>query len=488
MNVNELLINLYNKKTIAEIEQLAITEFKVSSLDLMQRAAKACVDQLLEDFPNAQRFIVFCGVGKNAADGEHIAEQLQNLGKKIQIIKATEWQEDVKLEADVIVDALFGVGINRELVGVWRQIVDKINNSKIPVLSIDLPSGIEPDTGKILGSAVKANVTMTFIGLKKGLFTGKAKNYGGNIKFNNLGLPMEVYNNAVCSAKRLTRKDFKNLLTKREPAAHKGDFGKLLILGGQDGMTGAALLAGKAALRTGVGIVYVLANSKQPQIAHNSCLEIQIQSFSGVKQIKELLARATVLLLGSGLGVDRNAQVFFDKAMQSDLPLIIDADGLNVLADSIQEGFQPVRENWILTPHSKEAARLLQTDVATIEANRFAAIEQLTKKYKATVVLKGAGTLIKEYRSDSKKREDISPVYVCDLGNPGMATAGMGDLLAGITAALVAQKLSLKDACNLGVFIHALAGDIVARDGQRGIVASDLLGFIKGIVNTVCEG
>ena len=487
MNANELLINLYNKKTIAEIEQLAITEFNVSSLDLMQKAAKACVDQLLEDFPNAQKIVIFCGVGKNAADGEHIAEQLQNLGKKTQIIKAAEWQEDLNVAADVIVDALFGIGVNRELVGVWRQIVDKINNSKIPVLSVDLPSGIDPDTGKVLGSAVKANVTMTFIGLKKGLFTGIAKNYGGNIKFNNLGLPIEVYSNAVCSAFRLTRKDFRNLLTKREPAAHKGNFGKLLILGGQDGMTGAALLAGKAALRTGVGVVYVLANSKQSQIAHNSCLEIQIQSFSGVKQIKELLAKSTVLLLGSGLGVDRNAQTFFDKAMQSDLPLIIDADGLNILADNFHEGCQP-RENWVLTPHPQEAARLLKTDVATIESNRFAAIEQLTKKYKATVVLKGAGTLIKEYRSDGKKKEVNSPVYVCDLGNPGMATAGMGDLLAGIIAALVAQKLSLKDACNLGVFIHALAGDVVARDGQRGIVASDLLGFIKGIVNTVCEG
>ena len=485
MNVDELLVNLYDKKTIAEIEQLAITKFNIFSTDLMQKAAKACVDQLLEDYPNAQKFIIFCGVGKNSGDGLHIAEQLQNLGKKTQIIKAAEWQEELVLEADVIVDALFGVGVNRELVGVWRQIVDKINNSNIPVLSVDLPSGIEPDSGKVLGAAVKANVTMTFIGLKKGLFTGKAKNYSGNIKLNNLGLPMEVYDNAACNAVRLTRKDFKNRLTLREPAAHKGVFGKLLILGGQDGMTGAALLAGKAALRTGVGVVYVLANSKQPQIAHNSCLEIQIQSFLGVKQLKELITKSTVLLLGSGLGLDRNAQIFFEKAMQSDLPLIVDADGLNILAENVDKDFQP-RENWILTPHPKEAARLLQTDVAVVEANRFAAIEQLTKKFKATVVLKGAGTLIKEYRPDSRKKED-TPTYVCDLGNPGMATAGMGDLLAGIIAALVAQKLSLKDACNLGVFVHSLAGDVIAKEGQRGMVASDLLLVIKKIINTICE-
>ena len=344
---------------------------------------------------------------------------------------------------------------------------------------------MDPDTGKILGTAVKAKVTMTFIGLKKGLFTGKAKSYVGKVKLNNLGIPLDAYQDASYSAIRSTKKDFVNLLLPREAAAHKGDFGKLVIIGGQDGMSGAALLAGKAALRSGVGMVYVLANSKQQHIATSSCLEIQVQNFSGAKQFKELLAKATVLLVGPGLGTDRNARALFDKAMQSDLPLVLDADGLNILADVFDKDFK-IKNNWILTPHSKEAARLLQTDVDTIENNRFAAVEQLSKKYKATVVLKGAGTLIKAYQAGNKNQSN-NPIYLCDLGNPGMATAGMGDMLAGIIAALIAQKLSLKDACNLGTFVHALSGDVAAADGQRGIVASDLLLFIKKIVNTICE-
>lgn len=483
MELELLLVSLYDKKTILALENQATTELKFTINDLMLKATNVCVEQVLESFPNAQKITIFCGVGKNAADGLNVAKQLAASGKTVQIINATSWNNNINLEADLIIDALFGIGINRDLVGVWRQIVEQINSSKIPVLSIDIPSGIDPDSGNVYGIAVKASITITFIGLKQGLFTGKAKNYTGKIKFNNLGLPLEIYNKYPCKAIRLTKNIFKNMLPIREPAAHKGNFGKLLIMGGQDGMIGAPLLAGNAALRTGIGMVYILTNAKQSTITNNNCLELQIQNFSDLKQLKDLLSKATVLLLGSGMGTDRYAHTFFEQAMESNLPLIIDADGLNILADSYNAIINTIKpkEKLILTPHPKEAAKLLNTDTATIEADRFAAINQLVNKYKATVVLKGAGTLIKEYRSD----DTYSPIYLCDLGNPGMATAGMGDLLAGIIAALVGQKLNFKDACNFGVFVHALAGDIVAKEGQVGIIASDLLLFIKKIINTI---
>lgn len=477
METNELLVNLYDKNTIQEIETQAISRLKIDHIELTKRAAKACAELLLEEFPNAQKILIFCGTGNNAADGLQIAEQLINVGKSVQIIKAINWQTTNDIKGDVIIDALFGLGINREIVGIWRELVEKINLSNIPVLSVDLPSGIDPNTGQILGTAIKATFTMTFIGLKLGLFTGKAKNYTGNIKLNNLGLPLDLYNNFTPKAVRLTEKNFKKILPPRAPAAHKGDFGKLLIIGGQEGSVGAPILAGKAALRSGAGLVYILSNSKQlTNIGDN--LELQIHNFSSTKKLQELINKASVLLLGPGLGTDYNAQIFFEHAINSDLPLIIDADGLNLLAEnfSILRNKIKMRKNWILTPHPKEAARLLNTDVVTIENNRFAAIEQLVNIFNATVVLKGAGTLIKG---------PASTTYICDGGNPGMATAGMGDVLAGIIAALVAQHVSIQNASSLGSFIHAIAGDAASKNGQRGMIASDLLPFIRSIVNTI---
>lgn len=480
MNINELLVNLYDKKSIIAIEQLAITNFNMSSVYLATKAVTACVEQLLKKFPNAKKITVFCGVGNNANDGLQIAGKLQSIGLSVQTIKAIDWTKDLQLDADVIVDALFGIGINRNITGAWEQIINQINTSNIPVLSVDIPSGLDPDTGKVLGVAVKANITMTFIGLKKGLFTGKGREYSGEIKFNNLGLPIEAYNNSGCNVVRLTSNNFNNILPKRVAFAHKGDFGKLLVVGGKDGMQGAAFLAGMAALRSGTGIVYILSNSSNQSSFHNFCPEIQWHNFSEIKQLKELLAKSTVLLLGPGLGNDKYSKSLFDEVMQSDLPLVLDADGLNILSEKFNNNFK-IRKNWILTPHSQEAAKLLKTDVATIEADRFAAVEELSHKFKATVVLKGSGTLIKAYRDD----REYNPIYVCDLGNPGMATAGMGDVLAGVIAALIAQKLTLKDASTLGVFIHALAGDLVAKNGQIGILASDLFGFIRKIINSL---
>jgi len=482
MNIEELLINLYDKKSVIAIEQLAITDFNMSNAYLQQKAVQASVDQLLENFPDAKKIAVFCGVGNNANDGLQIADQLKLLGFSVQVIKAVNWTKDPQIDADVIVDALFGIGINRNITGVWEQIINQINDSHIPILSIDIPSGLDPNTGKVLGVAVKANITITFVGLKKGLFTGKGRDYSGEIKFNNLGLPVEVYKDSICNVVRLTNNSFKDILPKRAQSAHKGDFGKLLIMGGKDGMQGAALLAGTAALRTGTGIVHVLSNSTHPGSINFICPEIQWHNFSEIKQLKDLLAKSTVLLLGPGLGNDKYSKIFFDEAMQSDLPLVLDADGLNMLSEKFNNNFK-IRKNWILTPHSMEAARLLNTDVATVEADRFAAIEQLSHKYKATVILKGSGTLIKIYQENTNMEHN--PIYLCDLGNPGMATAGMGDVLAGVIAAFVAQRLTLKDACKLGVFVHALAGDLAAKEGQVGTLASDLFGFIRKIINNL---
>ena len=478
MDPNELLVNLYDKKSIIAIENLAIKDFNISNAYLEQKVVSCCVEQLSKTFPLAQKIAVFCGIGNNAQDGLKIADKLQSMGFVVQIIKAIDWTKELQLDADVIVDALFGIGINRHITGVWEHIIYQINNSNIPVFSIDIPSGLDPDTGKVLGVAVKAKVTITFVGLKKGLFTGKGREHSGEIRFNNLGLPIDAYKHAVCNVVRLNSNNFNNILPRRVAFAHKGNFGKLLIIGGKDGMQGAAYLAGIAALRSGSGIVYVLSNSSNQSSFHNSCPEIQWHNFSEIKQLKELIAKSTVILLGPGLGHDKYSKILFDEVMQSDLPLVLDADGLNMLAEKFNNNFK-IRKNWILTPHSGEAAKLLNIDVAAVDADRFAAVEELSHKFKATVVLKGSGTLIKSYQDN----REYNPVYLCDLGNPGMATAGMGDVLAGLIAALLAQKLTLKDAARFAVFTHALAGDLVAKNGSLGILASDLIFFIRKIIN-----
>ena len=346
MDINKLLVNLYDKKSVATIEQLAITNFNMSETYLAQKAVGACVEQLLKVFPNAKKIAVVCGVGNNANDGLQIAQKLQSMGLEVQVIKAIEWNKDLQFNADVIVDALFGIGINRNITGVWEQIINQINSSNIPVFAIDIPSGLDPDTGKALGVAVKARITMTFIALKKGLFTGAGRYYSGEIKFNNLGVPIEAYNNVVCNVVRLTSNDFINTLPKRAANAHKGHFGKVLIMGGNDGMQGAAALSGIAALRSGAGLVYVLSNASNAATFHNAYPELQWNNFSEIKQLKELLAKSTVLLLGPGLGNDKYSKIFFDEAMRSELPLVLDADGLNILSEKFNNNFK-LRKNWV---------------------------------------------------------------------------------------------------------------------------------------------
>lgn len=485
---------LYQTKAIRELEQLAISNYGISVAALMQRAGKAVFRELKKYWSNAKKIIVVCGKGNNAGDGCVVARLAHEAGLKVVILtlaapdkltgSAREMAQlclnakiaiepfiALKLkDADVIVDALLGIGLTGEVRDNYKVAIDAINSAAIPVLAVDIPSGLNADTGEILGSAVKADVTVTFIALKQGLFTYDAMDCCGEIICDDLEVPQEVFKDIVPIAKCLDLADLKLSLPKRKRNTHKGDYGHVLIVGGDYGMSGAVRMAAEAALRVGAGIVSVATRPEHAFTLNLARPEIMCHGIKKPVQLNKLLAAASVIVLGPGLGQSNWAKSLWRKVIAANKPLVIDADGLNLLAQKKLK-----KTNWILTPHPKEAARLLGIDVATVQKDRFTALKLLVEQYAGICVLKGAGTLV-------RGADDV--VGVCTAGNPGMASGGMGDVLSGVIAGLLAQGLSLLPAAQFGVCLHATAGDLaVQTQGERGLLATDLLSYLTKILN-----
>jgi NAD(P)H-hydrate epimerase len=334
------------------------------------------------------------------------------------------------------------------------------------VLSIDIPSGLNADTGVPMGDAVTAEITVSFVGQKQGLYTGAALDYRGQIIFDDLGIPPSSYAQVSNSASLL---DYGvSHLEKRPRNAHKGLSGHVVIIGGGRGMPGAAIMAGRAALRSGAGRVSILTTSEHAALIPMHCPELMAHGVAQASDARSVLEQATCLVIGPGLGQEEWSRKLFDVALEYPLPTVLDADALNLLAVSSRRG-----GDWLITPHPGEAGRLLNKEARDIQADRFSAVQALRERYSATVVLKGAGTLV----------AGSNAMSVCPAGNPGMATAGMGDILSGILGALLAQGLDCDEAATKGVCIHAVAGDRAAEDGEIGLMATDLLEFIRGAVN-----
>jgi len=353
-------------------------------------------------------------------------------------------------------------------------VIDWINASALPVLALDLPSGLDADTGRVWGAAVRADLTIAFIAAKRGMLTGAGPDHCGLLGFADLELPGALHQKLESEpVLRLTSTLLPQWLPRRPRSAHKGMFGHLLIIGGNHGYGGAVSIAAEAALRAGAGLVTIATRG-----AHLSALlarrpEAMVRAVESGQDLEPLLALPTVILLGPGLGQDAWAEQMVQRVLGSDLPLVVDADGLNLLARRAT----PVhRENWILTPHPGEAARLLGCDSREVEADRFAAVQQLAERHGGVALLKGAGTLVASAAVGGG-------IALCAAGNPGMASGGMGDLLSGLIAALLAQQLSLVDAARAGVLLHAMAGDEAAGGNERGLLATDLLAPLRRWVN-----
>ncbi len=486
--------NLYRAAQVRELDRMAIEEFSIPGLTLMERAGMAAYNLLCKGWPEAQIITVICGVGNNGGDGYVLAALALQAGKTVHLLQLgdaskikgdalTHYERFIEMggkvapfkrlpkESDLIVDGIFGTGLEREVAGVWCQAIEAINASASPVLALDIPSGLHSDSGQILGIAVKADATISFIGLKRGQFTAAGPEQCGQVLFDDLEVPEAVYAAEQPATQRAEWSMFTGLLGRRARDAHKGNFGHVLVIGGDHGFSGAVRMAGEAALRTGAGLVTVATRPEHAALLNTVRPELMCHGAADAKALAPLLQRATVVAIGPGLGQTSWGQSLFNAVLETKLPLIVDADALNQLAsDPIQ------RDNWILTPHPGEAARLLGISSTDVQSDRFQSVQALQQQYGGVVVLKGAGTLIAAGAEE--------PMAACTAGNPGMATGGMGDLLTGIIAAMVAQGLSLNDAAVAGVCLHAAAADRAAQAGERGLLANDLQIELRLLLNT----
>ena len=491
--MSHLPYTLYRAAQVRELDRIAIETHGIPGLTLMNRAGAALLDALCQRWPVARRIVVVCGAGNNGGDGYVVARLAQAQGLAVTLLALRDpetlsgdakaawqaaqaaglstmaWEPALLNSADVIVDALLGTGLDRVVSGEWAAAIDAINASGVPVLAVDIPSGLHADTGQPLGRAVVAQMTVTFIGLKCGLFTGSGRDYCGELVLDDLELPTALYQQLPAAYQRIHWPLLRLLLPPRRRSAHKGAFGHLLIIGGDHGMAGAVRLAAEAALRVGSGLVTVATRSRHLAAMAAARPEVMWQAVETAADLQPLLQRATVVAIGPGLGTEAWGAALFNSVMALDLPRVVDADGLNLLAQ------QPCKKSgWVLTPHPGEAGRLLRCDATEINRDRFDAVAQLAQHYGGVVVLKGSGTLV------AKEGEKTA---VCSDGNPGMATAGMGDLLTGVIGALLAQGFDLHQAAQCGVALHAAAADRAAESGERGLLATDLLPELRALVN-----
>lgn len=481
--------------TIQQIRQLETSAMNIGITgdNLMKRAGQAALDFILKKWPRVKSMVIFCGHGNNGGDGYALAQSAHQHGftVKIRYIDSTDvlknearnamqgceklgidkqpFDEKETFSTDLFVDALLGIGLTEPVQGMAIKAIQYLNQSHIPILSIDIPSGIHADTGARLNVAVKATATITFIGLKQGLLTNDALDHTGEIDCHTLQLPSELFVSLEPAAHLISIGAFKKYGSPRLKNAHKGNFGHVLIIGGNVGLSGAPQLAALGALRAGAGCVTIATHPLHANGLTAAHPEMMITGVESIEDLLPLLKRATTVIVGPGLGQSVWSKKLFNATIKTSLPLIIDADGLRLLAE------KPfVHKNWILTPHPGEAAQLLKTTASKVQQDRFSATKKIQRRYGGVCVLKGAGTLV---ISETQK------ISLCTDGNPGMASGGMGDLLSGIIAALVAQQIPLSIAAQYGVCIHAKAGDLAANDGERGMIATDLLPGIRHCVN-----
>lgn len=494
--------SLYAADGVQALDRCAIDEFGVAGFDLMQRAARAGFRQLMRHWPEASSVLVMCGAGNNGGDGYLIAAAAQRQGLQVRCVAVADparlkgdarqaWQsaqqagvpvelwadlaadamETALTGADVIVDAMLGTGIAGPLRSPFDEAVSKVNQAGTSVLAVDVPSGLNATTGWIETEAVDAAVTITFIGLKLGLLTGQGPDICGDLVFDDLGVPAAIYDRVDRVARR---DDWRHVclgLPRRRRGAHKGDCGHLLVVAGERGFGGAGLLAAEAAARCGAGLVTLATRPEHVSPALTRCPSLIVHGLTHGNQLDALLARADGVVIGPGAGQGAWGQQMLQRVMAFSGPVVMDADALNMLSSQAPAR----RDNWILTPHPGEAARLLAADNATVNKDRLAAIYDLERRYGGVVLLKGAGTLIHAY--------DMALPVVIQGGNPGMATGGMGDVLSGIIGSLMVQGIAPSVATVMAACLHTEAADRAARDkGFMGLLPMDLIDCIPRVL------
>ena len=477
---------LYTAEQTRAIDRDATERQGIPGLELMSRAAEAVCRLIQKEFPEIERIVVFVGVGNNAGDGYLVACRMKDLGKSARIVQLAPGEslkgdagaaygeavragismrpfaEAAPVDEDLVVDALLGTGLSRPVEGDWAEAVDRINQSNAEIVSVDIPSGLDADTGMADPHTVKADHTVTFIARKRGLYTADGPDCAGRVSYDDL----EVESNDPSPVMLCDWAEIRRGLPRRRRSSHKNEYGHVLVIGGHVGYQGAAELCGIAALRCGSGLVS-LAQPPDALKMRSPMPELMCHGVANRRVLRELAGRASVIAVGPGLGQDAWAQDMLGEVLEVSCPQVVDADALRLLAADLRKNSSG---DWVLTPHPGEAATLLGTTTAEIQKDRFSAAGRIQETYGGVVVLKGCGTLVAGADRG---------IGVCAGGNPGMATAGMGDVLTGVIASLIGQGLDIGHAALAGACLHAAAGDRAREQGMYGMVASDLLPHLR---------
>jgi NAD(P)H-hydrate epimerase len=503
------VVNSIQMKTI---DSYTIQKIGIPAMVLMERAAMQVCESVRKHVDKNERILAVCGTGNNGADGIAAARILFLEGYLIDILivgDETSLSEqanqqlaiarnlglfiDNNIKIDeyiIIIDALFGIGLSRSVTGIHEKTIQHMNSGKHVVFSVDIPSGLSADTGKPLGIAVKADYTITFGLNMLGLILHPGCQYAGEVIVSDIGFPDLSIEQANPNCFIYDKTDVIKKLPKRQEYSNKGTYGKVLIIAGSVNMSGACFLSAKAAYRTGAGLVKVLTVEDNRTILQTLLPEALVSTYQAdipmdkteMEKILTDISWATVIVIGPGIGISQKSEKILDLVVQNaKVPIIIDADAINILADrnhksgsNLEEITEKLAENTILTPHLKELSRLINLPVAEITNNLLGVADQCTHGNKIIFTIKDARTIV--------AYENMR--YINTSGNSGMATGGSGDVLTGIIAALVAQGLIPSEAAMLGVYIHGLAGDkAMVKKGQYALIASDIIEELAEVCN-----
>ena len=512
---------------MAELDRTTIEHYGIPSLVLMENAGRSCVERILhilEDktvAPQEASIAVVCGKGNNGGDGMVIARHLHNRGVYVEVFllcKPEDLSLDARIQADILrkidleirfirdregiedlrayleevhlcVDAIFGTGLSAPVSGITRDVIEVINLSMATVFAVDIPSGIDASTGRILNEAVRADFTGVFGLLKLGNVLLPGSIHCGETDVYDIGIPSRAIFDADIKTETIDMHVVKSMLAIRPPDFHKGDAGRVYVVGGSPGMTGAPCLSGAAALRMGAGLVTVVVPASLRHIVESKQMEVMsagIPDDGGgyftpemIPALLKTIANADFVVVGPGLGMTESSPRFIKELLpQIKTPFLLDADALNALVEQVHE-LQTAGAPCIITPHTGEMSRLTHESVEAIEANRMNAVRYMAEEENVTVILKGPRSLVATPQGDT---------FINMSGNPYMASAGMGDALAGMIAALASQGFSPADAACAGVFLHGLSADLLVRKNpMTPVTATDVIENIKGALKHVLD-
>lgn len=499
-------MKILDSRQMRNIDRRATERFGIPSIVLMENAALAVVDAIFERYPQSDRVALFCGTGANGGDGFAVARHLENrgvvpvlivigdrtairgdaqtnlticerLGIPIYDLRESGEVETVlahAADADLLVDAIFGTGLNRAPSGIHADVIRAIAELRIPVLAVDLPSGADASSPEPFDPCVQAEVTVTFAAPKLCHVFEPAAHYCGEVIVADISIPEKAVDEETVTLALITPKDVQPLVEPRLAATHKGTYGHAGIVAGSPGRSGAAVMCARGAIRTGVGLVTVMTDADTAKLVHAGSIESM--TYTG-HDVSGFLKNKTAVLVGPGLADDEEAYARARSIIEGiELPMVLDASGLNAFTRSA-DAINPRGLPRVITPHPGELARILGTDTQTVNADRIRTARNAARDTKCVVVLKGHQTLV---------AEPDGHVFVNPTGNPGMASGGMGDVLSGMIAALLARGADPLDAACAGVYLHGLAGDLLKEEiGDTGLAATDLADRIPHAIQRV---